>query len=229
MRLFLRFSALALGAALAACGMTPKLADGGAGQIVDVEVAPFESPAATRNLAEDLRAKTLNAAYRFSESGPGKALFVEVVQVQTSRPDEAYLVSTGANGIVAEVSMTDLRTGEAVRLRPVSARSFRAAGLIGSQAADEGDPVALEQALASALAENIMRRIYGEDYAETVAERAPSKTAAARYPYSYAVERERLECLRLRSRQEAAKLDAAVRSWVVGDDGERLPAHCAKY
>ena len=228
MRSFMRFGVLAFGLALAACSAAPKLQDKNAGQIVDVTVTQPASRLATRNLAEDVRVKVLNAAYRFSETGPSKALKVEIVQVRTASSDDTLLVSVGPNGMVAEVTMTDLATGASFRLPSVVARSYRSGGLIGAISTTDADPVAVEQQLASELAEAILRRVYGDAHADSVAGRAPSKTATANYPASYASERERLQCERLRHEREAAKLDAAIRNWVVGaDDG--TPAYCAKY
>jgi len=210
----MKFASLALFATmLAGCASEPLLGEGEPGRIVAVEVTRADPSLGSRNLAEDVRVKTLNAAYRFAGTGPEKTLKVEIVGFRLPSESHALLLdaSVGQSAIAAEATLTDAATGAAARPFQVQATHAGVGGLVGMIAARSFDPIEDERALASELAQAIMVRIYGEARAEEAAGREPSQKAVAQYPASYEEEADRIACQRMRAR---------------GDD---LPSGCARF
>jgi len=200
-------------AALAGCAKEPVLSAAESGRIVAVEVTRADPSMGSRNLAEDVRVKTLNAAYRFAETGPEKMLKVAIVGFRLPSESHALLLdaSVGQSAIAAEAMLIDAATGAAARSFRVQAAHAGVGGLVGLIAARNFDPIEDERALASELAQAIMVKIYGAERAEQAAGRAPSQEAIARYPASYAEEADRIACERMRAR------------------GDEPPAGCARF
>ena len=171
---------------------------GQTGQIVDVEVAKASAGMGTRNLAEDIRVKTQNEAYRYSETGPEKTLKVEVIRFQAPSAGAALFVSTGSSSIHAAVTVIDKETGAKSPPVEVWAQNFRTGGIIGALAASMVDPIEDERRLATQLAEKIVLQVYGDEAAKRVENRTPTRQAEPDYPVSYAEESKRLECRDIR-------------------------------
>jgi len=219
----------ALGLAVSGCATTPLLEKGQTGQIVEVNVTRADERMGTRNLVEDVRVKTQNAAYRYSESGPEKILNIQIVHAQMPNPGMAIFVTTGSSSPGADVTLTNVATQTALEPKRVFVQNFRPGGLIGAIAAASVDAVDDERALASQLAENILRQVYGDKHADSVEGRVPTKTATANYPVSYAEEKDRMKCLRLMHEYETAKLEAKNEDRYQDGPIKPVPARCAKY
>lgn len=200
---------------------------GSAGQIVEVQVSKASEQMGTKNLVEDIRVKTQDAAYRFSETGPEKVLKVEVTRYQSPNAGMAFFVSTGSSMVAADVTLIDKASGKASEKKSVFAQNFRPGGIIGAIAAASTDPISDERSLTSQLAENILKQVYGDDAAKKAVGREPSQKAVANYPVSYQEERQRFDCAEIRMVNETAKSEAEVQ------DQEpvlrKVPDYCDKY
>lgn len=193
---------------LGGCAIDPVLKKGQTAQIVEVKVTAAKGISGTANLPEAVRYKTQNNAYRFSESGPEKVLNLHVTGVRISNPGAALLIG-GESVISAEATLVDKSSGVAGKPFPSLAIIPRLGGIIGAIAAAGVDVIQEEQRLSGMLAEDVLMRIYGEEYAASVARRIPSKQVTPNYPISYEKARKQIECENIRSDNEIAKADAA--------------------
>lgn len=208
--------------AMSGCMTTePVLKPGQKGHITEVTVTKFAQSLGTRNLAEDVRVKTLTEAYRFPEEGPAKALKIHIEGVVGVSPARAALVSNGSSYIIAKATLVDVATGKATEPMSVMAMHRRFSGLIGLAESWGVDSIEDERLLATQLAENIMVQIYGEDAAINVVARAPRKKVVANYPFTDKEEQLRLECDYIRVGNEAILADAKE----AGDDNPQVQAY----
>ena len=194
---------------LAGCA-TPVLKKDEVVQIVDVKVTKANPRMGTANFAEAIRYKTLNAAYRFSEQGTEATLDVQVTGLETANAVKAFLIG-GNSSISAKVALTEKATGKQWEPVDVYAIIPRFGGVLGALQSAGVNPIEEEQTLTSKLAEQIMKRIYGEEWANRVASRTPSKRAVANYPMSYAEASKKFECDAIRSQIEADEIVAKER------------------
>lgn len=206
----------------------PILQPGQTGQIVDVEVVKVSEDMGTKNLEEDIRVKTQNVAYRYSETGPEKTLKVQVTRYQGANPGMALLVSTGSSSLHALVTVVDNTTGAKSSPAKVWAQNFRTGGILGAIAASLVDPVEDEQRLATQLAENIVKKVYGDEAAKRAVGRTPTKTATADYPISYAEESKRIECKSIRI-QNAQDVEEASETGEAPFGLRTVPDYCARF
>lgn len=198
----------ALGAIVSGCVTTPIIPAGEQGQIVDVKVTKTQAQMGTRNLEEDVRVKTQNAAYRFSEVGPELYLDVKIIGFQGPSAAMAFFISTGTSSIIAEVAVTNLETDKTYEPKTVLAANPRMGGIIGAIQAGTTDPIADERSLTSKLAEAIMKQVYGDEAVKRAATRTASRRTTANYPVSYEEESQRYECARIRVENERAVNEA---------------------
>jgi len=217
------------GFALANCTTKPILPPGERAQIVDVRVTKADARMGTRNLEEDIRVKTQNAAYRMSETGPKKTLAVSIVRYESADPGRAIIVSTGSSLVTAEIILTDNATGVSSKKEEVIAFNSRPGGIIGAIAASTVDPISDEKLLGTKLAENIMKQVYGEEAFKKDGTSSQSKFAAANYPVTYEEEARRLKCLNLESLNEREKERAEDQDEGLDPDLLPIPEHCAPY
>ncbi len=209
--------------ALAGCA-SPILKPGETAQIVGVTVTKGVPNLGTENLVEAVRYKTQNAAFRFSEQGPEKTLKLDITGMAISSPGRALLVD-GSSVITANVTLIDKASGMTGEPFVTMARIPRLSGIIGALAATNVDPIQEEQHLSGMLAEEVMKRIYGADYAETVASRISAKSVSPKYPMSYEKARRKLKCDQIRRDIENEKLEAEERG-EPPDELMKLPADC---
>jgi hypothetical protein len=207
--------------------LSPVLNEGEKAQVVEVVVRGAEDLSGTANLLEDIRYKTQNAAYRYSEEGREKILELDVQIVRISSPGAAFLV-TGNSSAYAKASLIDKPSGKLDKAFVTDSIILRMSGIIGAIAAASVDPIEEEQKLASLLADNTMKLIYGEEYAKQVAERVPSREAEPNYPMSYDDARKKLRC------EAIERQNAQADSGVHAKDGdppilEELPDYCSAY
>lgn len=205
----------------------PLLAPNEAAQITEVRVEKQIPRGGTQNLVEDIRVKTLNAAYQVSESGPKKVLIVRVQGFQSADPGMALFISSGSSGIQTEILLTDPTTGVSSKPEKVFAQNARLGGIIGAIHASTVDPIQDERSLKTQLANKIMVQIYGKEAVDRTASRTPQKKATANYPVSYQAEAERLKCRRVEAQNELEKDRAEEQQ----EDPllTKMPEYCSKY
>ena len=181
----------------------------------------------TQNLAEDIRFKTQNAAYRVSESGASKILIVRLQGYQSSDPAMALFLTSASSGIQTEILLTDPTTGVSSKPEKVGAVNARLGGIIGAIHAATVDPIEDERSLTTQLAEKIMLQVYGKETIERTKARVPDKRATANYPVSYQAEAERLKCRRIEIQNESEKDCAEEQE----EDPllTKVPEFCSKY
>lgn len=225
----MRFCLIVLFATIVSGCVTTKpiFEPGQTGQVVQVEVTKAGAAMGTQNLAEDVRVKTLNAAYRYSETGPEKTLKVEVTGFQAPSAGAALFVSTGSSSIRASVTMIDNETGATAPPVLVFAQNFRTGGILGAIAASMVDPIEDERRLVTQLSERILKRVYGDEAAKRAENQTATRQAKANYPVSYADESKRLECRNIRIQNELDK-DTAEEE---GQDAmlRPLPGYCDRF
>ena len=196
-------------------------------QIVDVTVTKAQPDMGTENLIEEVRYKVQNAAYRFSEQGPEHTLEVHITGFDAASAIKALLVS-GHSLITAKVNLVNKATGEAREPFETWGNIARLGGIIGAIQSESVNPIDEEQALATDLAQSIMGRIYGGDWAERVVSRKPTKQASPNYPISYADARKKFICAKTRRKIEEAKARNDDRSHASSEreDVPELPKNC---
>lgn len=216
------FSILASG-----CAITPVLKEGETAQIVKVIVTTDKEISGTANLPEAIRYKTQNAAYRFSERGAEKILKLHINGVQISNPGMALMVG-GSSSISGKASLIDKISGKTDKDFDAVAIIPRLGGIIGAIAAADVDEVQEEQRLAGMLAEDVLMRIYGKEYAESVATRQPTKQITPNYPMSYNDARKKVKCEAIQYRNDEVKR----KSQETGEESdvlEDLPQYCVAF
>lgn len=206
----MRYCLIVLVAAVVSGCVTTKpiFQPGQTGQIVEVHVTRAGEQMGTLNLTEDVRVKTLNEAYKYSETGPEKRLEVSVIGFQAPSAGAALFISTGSSSIQASVTVIDKETGAKSPYVSVFAQNFRTGGILGAIAAAMVDPIEDERRLATQLSQKILKRVYGEEAAKLAAVRTPKQQSVANYPVSYAEESKRLECRNIRIQNELDKQTA---------------------
>jgi hypothetical protein len=215
---------------LAGC-VSPVLKDGETAQIVEVTVTNGGAGSGTANLVEAVRYKTQDAAYRFSEEGPEATLDVTINSLTLANPVRALLIG-GNSFIEATATLTDKSTGQSREPVEAFATIPRLGGIIGAFQSAGVNPIEEEQTLTSKLAEDIMRRIYGEDWAKRVANRTARKRATPNFPMSYAEASKKFECdqarkqIELEKQEEEARAGSSTSRGSVGGPPTTLPAHC---
>lgn len=215
------FSAL-LALVLGGCATDPILKKGEAAQIVDVNVTTVKGLGGTVNLPEAVRYKTQNAAYRYSEIGPEKILNVHITGVKIANLADTFM--TGPHSAIsAHVSLLDKVSGTNIRRFP-SVAIIPRGGILGAIAAAGVDVVQEEQRLSGMLAENVMKRIYGEEHADSVYGHQSTKRVLPNYPVSYGEALKQLECKQIREVNELEKQEAAEKD--LEPNPKTLPSHC---
>ncbi len=163
-------------------------------QITSVKVSTPAPKPATVNLPEDVRYKTLQEAYRYSETGSKMKLNVTIDRLHIKNPVMAWLAGDN-NHMVATAVLIDGATGErrgAFKATAVDSGYLQGVG--GAIVAAIDNPVDVEQRLATELASKILEQVYGSEYARGVKNRQPSKRATPRYPTAYAQLKRDREC-----------------------------------
>lgn len=223
---FVKLSLLMLAAGtLANCVTTPILKPNEVVQITSVTVTKQSEAMGTENLAEDIRVKTQNAAYKVSESGAERSLSITVVGYAGPSPGRALLVG-GSTSVNAAIQLTDLDTGAKTKPEAVTGFIYRQGGLLGAAAAGAINPYKEEQLLASKLSEAIVRKIYGDKAVDAARSRNATKSAKGVYAYSYQAKVQEFECRQIAARNQSVREDAEE----TGDEPwlERVPAYCPK-
>lgn len=211
-------------AVLAASCATKGLLDAGGEpfQISSVEVSRPAPRPATVNLPEDLRYKTQQQAYRYSETGARKILKVDIQRLHIKNPVMSWLAGD-ANHMAATAQVIDAASGRSEGTFTAAAvDSGYVQGIGGAVLAAIDNPVDVEQRLATQLAEKLVEQVYGSAYGRTVKNRVASKTAAPRYPKSYQQLKRDRECRlkrELKKRQENKQDD-------IGQRNIKIPAYC---
>lgn len=137
------------------------------------------------NLPEDVRVKTLRTAYRYSETGSEKILKVRITEFHLKNPVASILVGDN-NRMWATTEVVDKASGKVeATFRSVATSKSLLNGVSGAIISVAQDPINVEQALASELAEQIMQDVYGSAMAKQARERTPGRTVVANYPRSY--------------------------------------------
>jgi len=224
--IFLAFG-LVVTVAVSGCVTTPVLEKGETAQIVGVTVTAEKGVGGTLNLPEAVRYKTQNAAYRFAETGSEKMLNLHLVNVQITSPGAALWVG-GSSVLGAKASLVNKATGQEEKQFETVAVIPRLGGVIGAISSANVDPVQEEQRLAGMLAEDAMMRIYGKEYAETVAERTPLKQDTPTYPISYDDARKQIKCEQISAQNELEREDARDKD-DAPENIEELPAYCTGF
>ena len=190
-------------------------------QITSVRVSKPAPKPATVNLPEELRYKTLQEAYRFSESGAKMTLNVTIDRLHIKNPVMAWLAGDN-NPMIASAELVDPATGQRVgAFKATMVDSGYLQGVGGAIVAAIDNPVDVEQRLATGLAAKLMEEVYGSEYARGVKNRVPSKTATPRYPTAYAQLKRDRECelkRELKKRQETSHED-------IGQQNVRVPEY----
>lgn len=154
-------------------------------QIVAVQVTKAQPDMGSVNLAEDLRAKTLNAAYRFSETGSPKQLNLHITQISFKDPLQSLLVGS-TDMMQVKVEMVDPASGSVdQQFDNVVIANGEVNGMLGAVVSIVSNPLEQEQVLATLTANSILTRIYGRDHAAKVAKRTPSRMETPNYPANY--------------------------------------------
>lgn len=196
-------------------------------QIVEVTVTKADGIGGTANLAEAVRYKTQDAAYRFSEEGPETTLKIHITRYSPAEASQAIL-SGGETTILADVILTDKATGASREPFGAYAILRRQGGIVGAIQLASVNPIDEEQTITGRLAQAIMERIFGKDAAREAASRTPAKRAVANYPVSYAEASRKYTCDRIRKRIETEKFDQEIRGRRTGSPGPatELPPDC---
>lgn len=213
--------------ALAGCRGPVLKKDDATIQIVKIIMTQEKNLAGTVNFPEAVRVATQNAAYKFSEDGPEKILRVHLRVLKISSFGRALMIS-GTSSIRMTGYLTDEATGRREKKFKAIALTRRLGGLVGAITVLGIDPIKDEQVLAKKLGEAIMVRIYGEEYARTVAAREPTKRVAANFPMSYADARKKLTCKDIRASNKIGKQEAN-RGDYQPFIPQELPAYCSNY
>lgn len=213
---------VAVATLLASCATKGLLEGADPFQITKVEVSRPAPKPATANLAEDLRYKTQNEAYRFSETGAKKILKVKIERLHIKNPIAAWLVGD-SNNMAASAQVIDAATGRSegtFNANVVDSGALQ--GIGGAVLAAIDNPVDVEQRLATQLAKRLLEQVYGSAYAGTVKNRVASRKSSPRYPKSYAQLKRDRECELKRNLKKQQKNKQA-------DRGQRdivIPAYC---
>lgn len=211
--------------ALSACATTI-LDEGEKAQIVEVTVTKASPDIGSANLAEAVRYKTQNVAYRYSEEGPEHTLNLNITDLRITDPITAFLLS-GQSYIYADATLTDKASGKSTEPFLVGAVITGFGGVVGAAMSAGVDRFEYEQRLSGMLAEQAMDRIYGGDHTERVANRKPKKEVSPQYPVSYAEARRDYECRQIIKKNESVRQDAAQANTepdpILLTD---VPAHC---
>ncbi len=191
-------------------------------QITSVKVsAPAPKPA-TVNLPEDLRHKTLQQAYKYSEAGAKKTLRVTIGKLHIKNPVMAWLAGDN-NHMIASAEVIDAATGQSQgSFKATAVDSGYLQGVGGAVVAAIDNPVDVEQRLATQLAAKILEQIYGTEHSNGIKNRVPTKTATPRYPKAYVQLKRDRECelkLEMKKRQETSHED-------IGQQNIRVPDYC---
>lgn len=97
---------------LAGCQTTALVESKQPFRITHVEVTKAKPEIGTVNLPEDVRAKALQTAYRYSETGVEKTLKIELVNLHFKNPVASYLVGDN-NRLTAKATVIDKASGAA--------------------------------------------------------------------------------------------------------------------
>lgn len=222
-----KFCLLTLAAlVLSNCATKPILQPDEMVQITEVRVTKLNKAFGSENLEEDVRVKTQNTAYRVSETGTEKALKVAIGGYSGPSPARALFVG-GSTFIQASIQLVDLDSDAMTKPESVSAGIYRQGGLLGAAAAAAINPYEEEKSLASLLAEQIIRKIYGDLAMQRTQTRTATKSATANYPISYEAGSQRFKCRRIEAENDVEREHAEEK----GDEPylKRVPAYCSKY
>lgn len=188
--LFCMFSAMS-----AASAAKPILKAGEKVQIVEVQVETHKRYRGTANFLEAVRYRTQNAAYKASEEGAKKRLWIKLRILKIPNPGHKTTKLSDST-IQITAKLFDIKTGRPSKRFKVKARIYRDGKLVGPAAlgATPNDHVEDEKHLARILAPRIMRAIYGDEHWAAAAKRQPTRTIKPDFPMSWEEALSRYRC-----------------------------------
>lgn len=191
----------------------PFLNDGRPFQITKVEVEQYKAFRSTANFPEEVRQRTQNLAYRFSEKGDEKTLRVLLRILTVPGPGRA-LTTSGSSSVKATVTLIDKKTGIHHMRFKAWGRIFRPGWILGAaeNAIVGRDHVADEKRVAKLLAGRMLKVIYGKEYWEKIKDRRSAQMSPPRYPMNWQEAYRKFDC---ELRREAA---AKGGSWAAEDE-----------
>ena len=221
---------------LTGCARAPILKKDEKIQIVEVLVTTHERFVGSANFPEEVRYVTQNEAYKFSEEGREKKLHVLLKTMKKADPARAVLTGSGSSVVRTTATLIDVKTGAPERKFGARGSIFRLAAeaVHFSIVADEIDYILEEKNLAKSLADELMTRIYGKEYASTIVDRQPKRSAKPNYPMSWKDAGRKFKCEQIQSANEAATpRDKENNSSSTNSGGEpfivALPDYCGTY
>ncbi len=199
-------------------------------QIVEVLVTTHERFVGSANFPEEVRYLTQKAAYKFSEEGQEKKLHVLLKTKKMANPGRALLTG-GANSVVrATATLIDLNTGVPEKRFGARAGVYRHIGgaLIQAIVAAGIDYIQEEKRLAKSLADELMTRIYGKEYASTIVDRQSNRKAKPNYPMSWKDAGRKFRCEQIQSANKGELRDSD-QNETRDPNVQELPSYCSKY
>lgn len=154
-------------------------------RITKVEVTKAASSIGTVNLAEDVRYKTLQEAYRYAEIGQEKILKIQLTQIHFKNAVKSLLVGDN-NRLSASAQIVDKATGNVIaQFDTIASNKGALNGISGVIISAAQNHIEAEQQLSTHLANKLLLQVYGNAYAKTIRERVASTTVSPKYPRRY--------------------------------------------